>query len=419
MVRDFHDDNIFISIRYVVQVKVEGLQDNLIEFEKETVVKQDPDPSSVVTSKRGRKQRINEPEYLTDVSTQVETKEEDEEFQYEDASPDDSDAPLIDTVKVKRARVSPGRKKRSKSSRKKLEVPTQNCCCLCQAIVDDESELKSHVESFHQTQIQAFLQTKYHKYTLRHKYECQYCHRRYTRKGSLDKHFELPDYEEPPRKRYGEPRKKVKTGDNGAVCTVCGKMYYDKYDLELHELRMHATERPIACLHPGCEKKFAAEKLMRKHFRFHGERKHICETCGKGFIEPNDLRNHSYVHKKIKPLQCPLCPRTFTHKPVLETHILAHSGQNIFACEQCDKTYKWKEDLRKHFMAEHLGIFPYKCKFCGKGYTGSSNRTYHEKRCNNYLLKQETVIGEAGFDRTGQHSIIISPNQSLGEMTGI
>ncbi|XP_063695524.1 zinc finger protein Xfin-like [Culicoides brevitarsis] len=366
----------------------------------------------------GRRTRSTNVVYDTDfLMEEQEIKEDEEDFLMEEEDDDTDDG----ETSPKRKNQRPGKRKSPKKSPKKLGIDLAACCCLCQTKVKDEHELRSHVDSMHATEIENFLQSSdFNKLTLRHKYECEFCRRRFLRKGSLDKHFYTPNFEEPPRKRNpSTPKKRTKTGDQGAVCTICGKLYYDKYDLELHELRMHATEKPIVCPHPGCEKRFAAEKLMKKHFRFHGERKHICETCGKGFIEPNDLRNHSYVHKKIKPLQCPLCPRTFTHKPVLETHILSHSGQNVFACEQCDKTYKWKEDLRKHFMAEHLGIFPYKCKHCGKGYTGSSNRTYHEKRCTNNVLKAEELptISE---DIT-PHTIILTSNHNmtLADLTGI
>lgn len=238
------------------------------------------------TSKRGRprKQHVYEEEYLTnDLDVQVETKEEEEEeeeaeFECDEASvDDDSDVPLCETIK-KSSRAPERNKKRLKRSPKKGDTNILSCCCLCQVEVKDEDELRTHIDSFHQSHIETFLRTQYNKYTLRHKYECKFCRRKYMRKGSLDKHFEIPSYDEPPRKRYGGPKKKEKTGDNGAVCTVCGKMYYDKYDLELHELRIHATEKPIVCPHPGCDKRFAAEKLMKKHFRFHGERKHICEV---------------------------------------------------------------------------------------------------------------------------------------------
>lgn len=340
----------------MVQVKVE---DNPIE---EVQIKTDPD-KVIVTSKRGRprKQKMYE-EYLTEaMPEEKETKEEvEDQFQEDDGSNDDSDPTFEEEKQKKRKRttITTTPKKHIKK-RKTQETPVIHQCCMCQKIFNNDTELTSHVESTHQTQIEEILKTKTQKYTIRHKFECNLCHRKFIRKGGLQKHFESASYEEPPRNRGNDKRRKDK-GENSAICTVCGKLYYDKYDLELHELRMHATEKHILCPHPGCGKRFAAEKLLKKHVRFHGERKHICETCGKGFIEPNDLKSHSYVHKKIKPLQCPLCPRTFTHKPVLETHILSHSGQNIFACEQCDKTYKWKEDLRKHFMAEHLGIFPYK-----------------------------------------------------------
>ena len=51
----------------------------------------------------------------------------------------------------------------------------------------------------------------------------------------------------------------------------------------------------------------------------HGEKKHICEHCGKGFKDNQNLKNHvQYVHFKIKRFSCELCEKagiekSFTH----------------------------------------------------------------------------------------------------------
>lgn len=107
-----------------------------------------------------------------------------------------------------------------------------------------------------------------------------------------------------------------------------------------------------------------------------------------------DLRQHMYVHMDKKPLQCARCPKTFTLLRVLKAHELAsHSGiDKPFQCDLCEKGYKWKEDLRSHKLVAHLKIFPFKCRHhCGKGYSGSSNRNWHEKRCpNNPSLIQQS-----------------------------
>lgn len=97
-----------------------------------------------------------------------------------------------------------------------------------------------------------------------------------------------------------------------------------------------------------------------------------------------------FVHVEEKPLKCPQCTKTFTLARVLKAHMLAsHSGiEKPFQCESCEKAYKWKEDLRAHRMVEHLGIFPYVCQYCAKGYSGSSNRNWHEKRCPNKNVEQ-------------------------------
>uniref|UniRef100_A0A336LS38 Cytosol aminopeptidase n=1 Tax=Culicoides sonorensis TaxID=179676 RepID=A0A336LS38_CULSO len=394
--------------QYVIEVKVEELENESQENFNQEIHNESPEKTVKNISRRGRKRKIKMfEEYLTDDfhTEEPEFKEitpDDEEIKCEEDQEESnevgSDASDVKS-KSKKSRVRNRSKKGSQQN--KTEIPIR--CCICWTDFKNEIELDGHVKENHQNH-----ELPDKKYTLKHRFECKYCHQKFLKKLNLDKHFEIPDYVEPPRKRYDKPKKK--DIDNSAVCTVCGKLYYDKYDLQLHELRMHSTDRPIACPHPGCPKRFAAKKLMNKHLKYHGERKHVCEICGKGFVDKNDLKNHKYRHMDVKPLKCHLCPRTFTHKPVLETHILSHTGQNIFACEQCDKTYKWKEDLRKHYMAEHLGIYPYKCKYCGKGYTGSSNRTYHEKRCGTKMLYQsengDSIVIEQDYDE--HQTIIIS-----------
>lgn len=177
-----------------------------------------------------------------------------------------------------------------------------------------------------------------------------------------------------------KPKVKRKKRDP-AVCTICGGIYYDKYDLDLHEKRVHATERPFECDYSGCGKKFALEALLKRHAVYHTKRSFICNICGKAFIYASKLEKHQFVHSDLpKPLPCPHCTRTFTYKHVLDAHIISHSGK-CFQCDECPKAYKWKEDLRNHKLVSHKGIYPYVCRYCGKGYSGSSNKNYHEKRC--------------------------------------
>lgn len=284
-------------------------------------------------------------------------------------------------------------------------------CCKCSGKFGDLHQREVHFKESH-ADVYRDLNIKYSK---AHKFECSFCFRKFMRKASLTKHFEDKTFVEPKVEYKSVGKVSVGSKNDPKVCPVCGRMFSDKYQLALHESRVHATVKPFKCTFTGCTMAFALERLLKRHFKnVHEEKRMICDFCAKLFRTRKDLQQHLYVHMENKPLQCPICPKTFTLARVMKAHILAsHSGIEKYAfaskfgfkiiidafffrpfqCDSCEKAYKWKEDLRAHRMVEHLGIFPFKCRFCSKGYSGSSNRNWHEKRCpNNPALETSTTV---------------------------
>uniref|UniRef100_A0A336MUQ8 CSON005498 protein n=1 Tax=Culicoides sonorensis TaxID=179676 RepID=A0A336MUQ8_CULSO len=290
---------------------------------------------------------------------------------------------LINNVNnVPEPQNEPPKKKRIRNRRPK---PTEFYCCICRIAFKLETEVISHAESLHSIERDY---NKNQKYTSHHIFECKFCKFKFRRLKNVRKHMDDPSFIEPRRYRKEEYANRKARGNvkrehvyQKAVCSTCGKVVSSKQQLKIHEFRLHAEEFPVACTHPGCERRFAGALIMRAHLRSHAPKKYVCETCGKGFSTEKVANIHAFLHKDVKRYQCDLCPRTFTYKLMLRRHIENHVLEKIFRCDQCEKTYKWEGDLKKHIQGAHLGDLPFKCKFCFKGYFSKSSCKYHEKRC--------------------------------------
>lgn len=154
-----------------------------------------------------------------------------------------------------------------KKYQKRIFVQTK--CCICSHQCKTDSELGMHINQFHPHG--AFDENTLPKPTKKQKYECKYCHRRYSRKHYLLLHVDDPNFVEPKQelnKTTGEHTHEPK------VCPTCGRVFSDKYQLQLHEHRLHATEKPFQCAAPGCNLTFALLRLAKRHYKnVHEEKK--------------------------------------------------------------------------------------------------------------------------------------------------
>lgn len=244
-------------------------------------------------------------------------------------------------------------------------------CCMCQIVRSAFDDLKDHVLEVHgelpdeESREKALNQKRYF---------CELCGRSFRLKSFLQAHFIDKDFIEP---KGRMPKGKI---PKKGICDVCDSIFGNKQELQLHMRQSHPDYKPFVCDFEGCNKSFTEKPLLRRHKIYHRGRNFVCDICGRHFVTKPKMLKHRFIHTETKPLQCPQCPRTFTYGHVLKAHILTHKGKQ-FKCEMCNKRYKWKEDLRNHCKTEHLGIFPFKCQHCGKGYSGSTNKNYHENKC--------------------------------------
>lgn len=58
------------------------------------------------------------------------------------------------------------------------------------------------------------------------------------------------------------------------------------------------------------DKDFPTLKQLANHINIHNRKgAHLCQTCGKQFTLPENLRRHQRIHAGIRPYQCHLCNR--------------------------------------------------------------------------------------------------------------
>ncbi|XP_074487718.1 uncharacterized protein LOC141765555 isoform X1 [Sebastes fasciatus] len=167
----------------------------------------------------------------------------------------------------------------------------------------------------------------------------------------------------------------VDTGGKPFNCSICGKGFSHKCDLERH-LRFHTGEKPFGCVF--CEKNFSEKTDLKRHIRVHtGEKPFSCSICGKIFSQNENLRRHERIHTGEKPFGCPVCTKKFTHSGALVVHTRIHTGEKPFGCSLCGKRYIDTGNLKKH-MRVHTGEKPFSCSVCGRRFNFQSQVKNHK-----------------------------------------
>lgn len=85
-------------------------------------------------------------------------------------------------------------------------------------------------------------------------------------------------------------------------------------------------------------------KLKFSHF-FSGFRPFLCSTCGKGFTQASNLRQHVLRHSQNKQFKCSKCESAFVTKGELVTHDRTHTKDHPFVCDVCDTAFTTSSSL--------------------------------------------------------------------------
>ncbi|XP_062871660.1 zinc finger protein 64 [Trichomycterus rosablanca] len=193
-------------------------------------------------------------------------------------------------------------------------------------------------------------------------FECELCHKRFSRRDKLNLHS------------------RSHTGEKPHKCKHCPYAAADSSSLKKH-LRVHYDERPFKC--QICPYASRNSSQLTVHLRSHtGDAPFQCNECGAKFKINSDLKRHARVHSGEKPYACDLCEYRCAMKANLKSHARLRHG--TYACAECDFRCAAKAALRAH-SRQHAPAQPLRCARCpyscaSKGALNRHERVHSDER---------------------------------------
>lgn len=130
-------------------------------------------------------------------------------------------------------------------------------------------------------------------------YQCELCEKSFTFPSALAAHVHAQHFEH---------HTQEITDEQNPACEM---------EDEMHECQI-------------CFCRFKSKVLLANHMNCHGERKYLCDDCGKQFKTRLALKLHIRIHTGEKPHKCDICEKMFAQASSLAYHKRVHTGQKIY-----------------------------------------------------------------------------------------
>lgn len=163
-------------------------------------------------------------------------------------------------------------------------------------------------------------------------------------------------------KYYSFLKRHETTHNKRFQCDICGKILISKTSIKIHMERIHKRIRNAAC--KKCGKQFFCKKDLKIHEKTHDDNRpkpFVCHKCTYKTHLPamlkSHLKGHEYREKRLaamlNPKQCEICGGFYRNSEALRLHHLHFHPKRKLVCDLCGVLQNSKGNMRQHLMA-HL-----------------------------------------------------------------
>lgn len=164
----------------------------------------------------------------------------------------------------------------------------------------------------------------------------------------------------------------------GKLCKYCTRRFESDEELEEHIDTMHSEGQP-AC--PICFCSFQTFNQRTNHMRkIHERGLTKCEICNIDFHSKYYLIKHNKKeHIAVVNRECPECKKVLKTEYTYERHMKAHTDEKLFQCKHCGKGFMQPRNMRIH-EAKHTGPVErsFLCDMCGESFLGFTHLRVHQ-----------------------------------------
>uniref|UniRef100_A0A1A8PEQ9 Zinc finger protein 64 homolog n=2 Tax=Nothobranchius rachovii TaxID=451742 RepID=A0A1A8PEQ9_9TELE len=220
-------------------------------------------------------------------------------------------------------------------------------------------------------------------------FECELCHKRFSRRDKLNMHSRSHTGEKPHKCKHCsyaaadssslKKHLRIHYDERPFKCQICPYASRNSSQLTVH-LRSHTGDAPFQC--QQCDAKFKINSDLKRHLRIHsGEKPYKCDFCEYRCAMKGNLKSHIQIkHGPENSFQCQLCDFKCASRTVLRQHSRQHQPAQPLQCSKCAYSCSSKGALRVHERI-HSEERPFKCDFCSFASRRLSNLVIHKKKC--------------------------------------